>query len=1142
MTMKNNIIIFFTAAILAAVSTGCSVNEEGILGSFPYLELEVGTKAITKAASSEAVAVTTNRSLSVTVESPQGTWLKAVVEGDQLVLSWSQNELEIPREATVTVSTPNSLVTKTLAVTQDASGELTIREDLILHSKAEIAANTYTKTTENLIVGNVTNIVSKATSSSVSIDLGNREYTASPSDIADSDMDILKEQIHMVAGGKMAVVNTQVSALPVDIVSSNDVKEIYFDHNNLSTLPSAEVMQSLGLKVLSIKGNDVSDISSLAGCSTIEVLDLSGNDVFNLETITSMTGLKSVHLEDLPVTAPLLEVFREKNPNLEVVATEVRPEDSPLPVFGDVVATEISDTQVEIKVQIIANASEVTKTGFYIGNRRNVNEMEWYDATYSDGYLTLTYTAPTLNNVIYYVRAYAENSKGCNYSKAGYFGSLTSEEDMYITSEEDLQKFYDDTYSHVNGSVLVGKTTTSGSAGVKLDDGKFDMYFRSIDLSDLTKLGQLVYVRDGLYIGNVGLKDLNYISHIAGMERLWLRGNKIEKVPELAGAQTVKYLDLSMNKLTDFAFLDQFAALETLYLGSSDKPQNETNDIGLVADLAAYTNLKYIDLSGLPLHAWQVDDLRAAMPNTEIVFSAGGRDPHIPTVKASRVNRDETAVTLNAVVTSAGKSDIIEHGFYYGKDADALEKVKVGDGIASGEKFSYSLDIPETDIDVYYWYPYAVNSQGESRNSLSEFSRAYMDLSQAGTANCYLIQTPGKYKFDATVRGNSTDQVGNAFTAEVVWEFCNPNTLESIIAEVNLNNGYVEFETTEEAQYGNALIAVKDVNGVILWSWHIWMCDFDPEVTAHKTQSGVMLMDRNLGATLSTFSDSDGRYRASGMLYQWGRKDPMNAITVQYIASSPYYNIEDSFSAPTTFVQAWTWLENGGVRGLWSEDQKTMYDPCPPGWKVADRNSWDSIHSLESDGYGVLLRYSSESETVQYPFAPWYNSDWSYVDGYSEGHIWTASLHDDWYPYNFRYEAGWYSTMESRCNSDALSVRCMKDVGFIVSTVDAEVSSESATVYGNVRYSEATTVSERGFVFSPDNMEPTLSSAYVVTAGSGEGDFSAILTDLTPNTTYWVRAYATGEEVTRYGKVISFKTAVSGTGDNDFTEDDYEWE
>lgn len=1140
MTMKNNIIIFFTAAILAAVSTGCSVNEEGILGSFPYLELEVGTKAITKAASSEAVAVTTNRSLSVTVESPQGTWLKAVVEGDQLVLSWSQNELEIPREATVTVSTPNSLVTKTLAVTQDASGELTIREDLILHSKAEIAANTYTKTTENLIVGNVTNIVSKATSSSVSIDLGNREYTASPSDIADSDMDILKEQIHMIAGGKIAVVNTQVSALPVDIVSVNDVKEIYFDHNNLSTLPSAEVMQSLGLKVLSIKGNDVSDISSLAGCSTIEVLDLSGNDVSNLETITSMTGLKSVHLEDLPVTAPLLEVFREKNPDLEVVATETRPEDSPLPVFGDVVATEISDTQVEIKVQVIANASEVTKPGFYIGNRRNVNEMEWYDATYSDGYLTLTYTAPTLTNVIYYVRAYAENSKGCNYSKAGYFGSLTSEEDMYITSEEDLQKFYDDTYSHVNGSVLVGKTSTSGSTGVKLDDGKFDMYFRSIDLSDLTKLGQLVYVRDGLYIGNVGLKDLNYISHIAGMERLWLRGNKIEKVPELAGAQTVKYLDLSMNKLTDFAFLDQFAALETLYLGSSDKPQNETNDIGLIADLAAYTNLKYIDLSGLPLHAWQVDDLRAAMPNTEIVFSAGGRDPHIPTVKTSRVNRDDTAVTLNAVVTSAGKSDIIEHGFYYGKNADALEKVKVGDGIASGEKFSYSLDIPETDIDVYYWYPYAVNSQGESRNSLSEFSRAYMDLSQTGTANCYLIQTPGKYKFDATVRGNSTDQVGNAFTAEVVWEFCNPNTLEPIIAEVNLNNGYVEFETTEEAQYGNALIAVKDVNGVILWSWHIWMCDFDPEVTAHKYKSGSVIMDRHLGATLSTFNSYEEKERAAGTLYQWGRKDPMVSITINETRYG-FENIEESFAYPMTFGvgEKWAWDFN---ETLWSSEQKTTYDPCPPGWMVAGRDTWNDLEAYGQDDFGLMFRYDEEGNAARYPFGFYFDSNFNFTNA-QDTYIWTSDYHSGSNCGWSLYYSYWGWGLESgRWHTDAYSVRCMKDAGFLVSTVDINVYAESAEVFGNVRYTEATSVTERGFVFSPDNMEPTLSSAYVVTAGSGEGDFSATLTDLTPNTTYWVRAYAAGDDATRYGKVIRFKTAVSGAGDNDFTEDDYEWE
>ena len=1145
MTMKKNKIISIAAVILAALSTGCSVNEEGIIGSFPYLEVELDTKNLTKAASSDAIAINTNRSVSVSVTSDHGTWLTAAVEGDQLVLSWKENTLEEPRTATVTLSTPNSLVTKTISVTQDASGELTIHGDLILHNREEITANTYTKTTGDLIIGNVTSIVSKATSSSVSVELDGRILTASPTDINDVDISKLKDQIHMIEGNGLAVVNTKAKTIPVDIIAANGVKEVSFDYNNMKELPAADVMESLNLTELSIKGNSVTDISALAGCSTIEILDISGTEVYDLGPIVEMAGLQKVVIDDLPISAPKLEVFREQCDNIEVIATEVRPEASPLPVLGTVETTVLSETQVMITVRIDANATDISKAGFYIGKKRNLDNMTWHDATYSDGVISLTYDVETLENVIYFVRAYAENSTGGDYSKAGYFGSLTSDEDVYLTSYEDVLKFYEDTYSHVNGSVFVGKTSTSGTTGIKLDDGKYSMYFKSTDMSDLSKLAQLVYVRDGLYIGNVGLSKMEYISHIAGMQTLWLKGNEITKIPELDCAQTLRYLNVSMNDLTDIDFLKKMPALEILYLGSAEKPQNETNDIGLIADLADYTNLKYVDLSGLPLHAWQVDDLRAAMPNTEIVFTTGERDPHIPTVQAGRSVRNEGSVTMNAVLISEGKSDIVECGFYFGKDKTSLTKVVAAESVQPGGTFSYSVDVQ--DLDVYYWYPYAVNAQGESRCSISEFTLAYEDLSQTGTANCYLIQTPGKYKFKATVKGNSTVSVGRPVEASVVWEFINPTYTESIISSVELNDeGYVEFETREDVTYGNALIAVKDQNGTILWSWHIWLCDFDPDSSALKTQTGFKLMDRNLGATLTTFNNYDDRNRAGGMLYQWGRKDPMSQITISaYRPNFAYSSIEQSAAEPTTFAQNWVWLDNGnGMRDLWSVDQKTTYDPCPQGWKVADRAVWDGGHEFtgEYDEYGTWIRHTSNSKAVKYPYASFYDSNMTYIDWETRGYIWTTELDGDWYAYDFRYEGTWSTVYDTRCTGDALPVRCMKDVGFVLTTAEVKPGTDKATVYGNIKSDGTTPVSERGFVFSSNTSDPNLNNATKVVVGAGTGDFSVILEDLEIETTYWVRSYAIGDEVVRYSHVVEFRTAKSGTGGDDFTEDDYVWE
>ena len=83
------------------------------------------------------------------------------------------------------------------------------------------------------------------------------------------------------------------------------------------------------------------------------------------------------------------------------------------------------------------------------------------------------------------------------------------------------------------------------------------------------------------------------------------------------------------------------------------------------------------------------------------------------------------------------------------------------------------------------------------------------------------------------------------------------------------------FSTPEALKNGNAVIAAKDADGNILWSWHIWVCkDYDPVAKAqtYYNNAGVM-MDRNLGATSAT----PGNIASVGFLYQWGRKDPFLA-------------------------------------------------------------------------------------------------------------------------------------------------------------------------------------------------------------------------------------------------------------------------
>ena len=1145
--------IYMAALVFAAVSTGCSVNEEGIMGSFPYLEVELESKTLTKTASTDAIAIKTNRLISVSVV-PASSWLTAVVDGEQLVLSWEANELEIPREATITLATSNSLVTKYIRVVQDASGELTFDGDLILRSKAEIAANTYTKATGDLIIGNVTSIVSKATDSSVSVELDGKTVTASPSDISDDDLALLKDQIHMIGGKGLAVINTQATELPVEIIAAAGVVKLGFDYNAIEELPSAETMESLGLKELSLKGNDISDISALAGCTTIESLDLTGNDVCDLEPLMSMTGLQDVVLTDLPLTQAQVEVFREQT-GLNVVADNVRQDESPLPVFGNVVITEVSDTEVIITAQVTNDASGVTKAGFYVGNERSLAGMTWHDAVYSDGTLTLTFHPETLTNRVWYVRAYAENAAGVNYSKVGVFGSLFYYEDVYLRNASDIQNLVENKYSHIEGSVLVGDMSSAGE-GVRLDDGRFSLYFAHSTFDDLSVLNQIAYVRDGLYIGNVGMSNTDYISHISGMTTLWLRGNKISSIPAMDSDATLTYLDVSMNSLKDFSFLDRMPLLEKLYLGSSDTPSAETNNIGLLTGLEKYTNLKYIDLSGLPIHEWQVSDLRGMMPNTEIVFSAGSQVPYIPTVVSHGVVPSDNKAVIYGYVESTGASPITEYGFYFGKDEENLEKIVVGTAISDGGKFSYEMEIP--DYETYYYYPYAVNYYGESRTEIKEFDMKAGDLSRYGTANCYIVSSPGEYFFNASVKGNSLEAVGGK-SAVVVWETKNTSEHVStgdIIRDVIYSEPYIHFSIPEPFTPGNALVAVKNEHGTIVWSWHIWVTDYNPDLTAQKYISGAVMMDRNLGAL-----DAGVGPAAYGFLYQWGRKDPLigSGDGSEYFAKTAPESVKGKASSDDPHGSS-IWFPQHVVVDLFNTNnswgpEKTMYDPCPVGWRVPDGGPggvWDGIEwgtpGIEGDnnaGYWIINPpYSTPA--AKYP-APGYTDGgeydyWSPLFPGSALYCWSSTYIDDYNAYGMHL----FNRIETQLHSpkDAeFSVRCQRiPSDFSIETTRIVSDTESSIVMeGKLTVEGDCTIIEKGFLVSVENEYPSIYSNFVRVAHSDTETGSFECTFNKPVAfKFYICAYAISSNGVRYGDVITYVVDTEGNGEG-FTGDDFEF-
>lgn len=246
-------------------------------------------------------------------------------------------------------------------------------------------------------------------------------------------------------------------------------------------------------------------------------------------------------------------------------------------------------------------------------------------------------------------------------------------------------------------------------------------------------------------------------------------------------------------------------------------------------------------------------------------------------------------------------------------------------------------------------------------------------------ANCH-IAAPGSTITIKAVKGNSTEEL-DFNNASLVWQdelglvksVAGNGAAKAIVVELNANKS------------GNAVVAAKK-DGVIVWSWHVWVTDFDPEADpmVYTGANGTYtFMDRNLGAS------TNEKYKAGalGLFYQWGRKDPFvgadgvessvyvkkydidgNAIR-EVTETRPIYedftttNLQLAIQNPTVFYtapsSAWPvvdWLTDdaqlqdndlwGGVSG-----RKTIYDPCPEGWMIPPAGDcWGFRKKYKKDG------------------------------------------------------------------------------------------------------------------------------------------------------------------------------------------------
>lgn len=344
----------------------------------------------------------------------------------------------------------------------------------------------------------------------------------------------------------------------------------------------------------------------------------------------------------------------------------------------------------------------------------------------------------------------------------------------------------------------------------------------------------------------------------------------------------------------------------------------------------------------------------------------------------------------------------------------------------------------------------------------------FYNLSSYETANSYVVNSANYgYCFDGTVKGNGDGSlVGTADATlspkyiDILWDDTPMITVDGVQRKAlsldlnELSNGRVLFHVQgnpdDESDKrllseGNVVIAAYDQEGGnVLWTWHIWLTD---RVKAQGYPNGYIVQDRNLGATSSEPDGADGM---DGLYYQWGRPTPFSMTAsgvygdVSKVPSSTEQvaSVEEAVANPTTLfgggdVARYDWLATRndklwGYQNEYTDLVKTMYDPCPPGYMVADTRVWQNIANYEKDGgwnSGVGVNLAVASSDVWYPFQGYIGGDGTEYTDRSDVGLWSSvvDLRTTEEPFELEYlasgNAAWSAT-ESR-RSNALPVRCV---------------------------------------------------------------------------------------------------------------------
>lgn len=396
-----------------------------------------------------------------------------------------------------------------------------------------------------------------------------------------------------------------------------------------------------------------------------------------------------------------------------------------------------------------------------------------------------------------------------------------------------------------------------------------------------------------------------------------------------------------------------------------------------------------------------------------------------------------------------------------------------GNGSVSGEEITYTVAAAADGDDGSMDH----REQKGTPSLRWNLSNADGDPQVQNTANCYIIDSPGYYSLPlvygngikngtdntAAYRGsnsgggsyymrnfprhdgnNITDahiydnfSGGQAFGARLVWEertgFITDITIDSTGEHLVFN---VPGGGSVMGLGCNAIVAVTNSSGVVVWSWHIWATPLDMN-SFHTVSGGWQFSKYNLGwvpPTVTSFypkrmqqvrirqTDDGGEEKiftitsngqsgesteGYGVYYQFGRKDPFpyddNIPGFSKTGPVTYGTIGYSIQNPGRHIGVGTeaddWNYNYGYENMWNINFrisstliKSVYDPSPVGLMVPPLSAFPTTNSFNFNN-GYWFDTSAGPNTAFFPVTNRRTNSYGGLDNWQGGYggLWSST-------------------------------------------------------------------------------------------------------------------------------------------------------